>query len=282
MNIYLIIPAHNEEEFIGKTLQSLVDQTLLPTKILVVNDHSTDDTTAVVERFAKKYSFISMLNINSSEEHLPGSKVVQAFCQGLESVDSNYDLLCKFDADLIFPKDYLERLTTAFDKNPKLGISGGFCAIEKNNSWHRENLTDKDHVRGALKAYRKECFKTIGGLRKSMGWDTADELLALFHDWEVKTFDCDVQHLRPTGLTYNQAAKYKQGEAFYKLRYGWGITFIASAKLAFLKKDFQLFKDYMHGFQLAKKNKASFLVNEKEGSWIRKYRWKKIKQKLIG
>jgi hypothetical protein len=30
---------------------------------------------------------------------------------------------------------------------------------------------------GALKAYRKETFKEIGGLKAQMGWDTVDELL---------------------------------------------------------------------------------------------------------
>ena len=44
MKYYIIIPAYNEEAFMSLTLQSLVEQTVLPTKIVVVNDNSTDKT----------------------------------------------------------------------------------------------------------------------------------------------------------------------------------------------------------------------------------------------
>ena len=59
MNYYIIIPAHNEEKFISLMLQSLVEQTVLPSKIVVVNDNSTDKTTEIVLAFAEKHSFIS-------------------------------------------------------------------------------------------------------------------------------------------------------------------------------------------------------------------------------
>ena len=50
MKYYIIIPAHNEEQFISLTLQSLVDQTLLPSKIVVVNDSSTDKTKEIASQ----------------------------------------------------------------------------------------------------------------------------------------------------------------------------------------------------------------------------------------
>ena len=79
-----------------------------------------------------------------------------------------------------FPQNYLEQLSTHFKENNQLGMASGFCYIEKNGEWILENLTRKDHIRGALKAYRKDCFLQIGGLKPSMGWDTVDELLAKF------------------------------------------------------------------------------------------------------
>ncbi|MCB0387683.1 MAG: glycosyltransferase family 2 protein, partial [Winogradskyella sp.] len=51
MNFYIVIPAHNEEAYIKQTLESLVTQTLLPKQLVVVNDHSTDKTQQIVERF---------------------------------------------------------------------------------------------------------------------------------------------------------------------------------------------------------------------------------------
>ncbi|WP_025744002.1 glycosyltransferase family 2 protein [Aquimarina pacifica] len=282
MKIYIVIPAHNEEKFIAKTLQSLVAQSLLPQKIVVVNDHSTDQTRKIVNQFVTQYDFIEIIDTASSEDHMPGSKVINAFNEGYNTLDQDYEIICKFDADLIFPADYLEKITNWFKEDDRIGMVGGFCYIKKNDRWILENLTNKDHIRGALKAYRKSCFKDIEGLKPAMGWDTIDELLAQYHNWQIKTdTTLHVKHLKPTGNTYNQKSKYKQGEAFYRMRYGFWITLIASVKLGLLKKQPVLIKDYIIGYYKAKREQQPFLVSKTEGVYIRTLRWKKIKEKLF-
>ena len=281
MNFYIIIPAHNEAYSIALTLNSLVNQTLLPKRVVVVNDNSTDGTQSIVNGFASKHPWVLLVNSKSSNEHLPGSKIINAFYKGFEILDENYDVLCKFDADLIFPSNYLEELAIHFNKNPTLGMAAGFCYIEKNGNWVLENLTRKDHIRGALKAYRKACFLKIGKLKPSMGWDTVDELLAKFYGWDILTDETlHVKHLKPTGISYNKASKYLQGEAMYKMRYGFVITFISALKLAYKKRSFSLFKDYLAGYFKAKKNNIAFLVSEEEGKFIRDLRWKGMKNKF--
>ncbi|WP_278036404.1 glycosyltransferase [Flavobacterium nitratireducens] len=282
MKYYLVIPAHNEEEFISLTLASLISQTLLPKKVVIVNDNSTDRTAEIVQAFAKEHPYISLVEKKSSAIHLPGSKVIQAFQTGFETLDEDYDVIVKLDADLIFPLNYFETITKHFQSDEKIGMVGGFCYIEKNGEWVLENLTDKDHIRGALKAYRKETFKQIGGLRPQMGWDTVDELLCKFYNWKVVTDESlKVKHLKPTGANYNKTARYKQGEAFYTLGYGFWITAIASAKLAMMKKKPLLFFDYIQGFLKAKSEKKPLLVNEEQAQFIRRYRLKKMKEKII-
>jgi glycosyltransferase involved in cell wall biosynthesis len=282
LNFHIIIPAHNEEDYIGKTLESLVQQTLLPKAVIVVNDNSTDQTQRICEDYASIHPYISVLNSTSSNKHLPGSKIINAFNKGLAVLDNDYDIICKFDADLIFPKDYLEKIANHFKANTKLGMASGFCYVEKNNKWILENLTNKDHIRGALKAYRKDCFNQIGHLKPSMGWDTVDELLAKYHGWGILTDETlHVKHLKPTGQSYNKASKYMQGEAMYKMRYGFGITLISAIKLASKKGSFRLFKDYMSGYFRAKSNKIEFLVSKDEGKFIRDLRWKGIKSKFL-
>ena len=282
MNFYIIIPAHNEARSIGLTLDSLIHQTLQPKRVVVVNDNSTDNTQHIVETYAKKHPFISLVNSKSSNVHLPGSKIINAFYKGYEILDENYDVLCKFDADLVFPSNYLEQLAHHFNKNKKLGMVAGFCYIEKNGDWILENLTRKDHIRGALKAYRKTCFLQIGKLKPSMGWDTVDELLAKFYGWDLLTDESlHVKHLKPTGIGYNKASRYLQGEAMYKMRYGFVITFISALKLAYKKGSFSLFKDYLVGYFKARKNKIPFLVSKEEGKFIRDLRWKGMKNKFL-
>ena len=283
MNYYIVIPAHNEEAFISLTLESLISQTILPKKVVVVNDNSTDKTAEIVLAFAKENPFITLVNKTSSAIHLPGSKVIQAFHKGFETLDSDYDVIVKLDADLILPLNYFERILSVFEKEATIGMAGGFAYIEKNGQWILENLTDKDHIRGAFKAYRKDCFNQIGNLKPAMGWDTVDELLAKFYGWKVVTDDSlIVKHLKPTGANYNQTARYKQGEAFYTLGYGFLITAIASAKLAFMKKKPLLLLDYIKGFWKAKSAKTPLLVTKEQAKFIRNYRLQKMKQKLLG
>jgi len=117
LKFYIIIPAHNEEDYIGLTLQSLVNQSLLPKRIVVVNDNSTDATQRIVEQYIKDYDFISLINSSSSNKHLPGTKIVNAFYKGFETLDDDYDVVCKYDADLIFPTNYLEKLAYHFGTN---------------------------------------------------------------------------------------------------------------------------------------------------------------------
>lgn len=281
MNVYIIIPAHNEENTISLTLDSLSNQTLLPKQVVVVNDNSTDKTETIIKSYTEKYSWISLINSKSSDQHLPGSKIINAFYKGYEALDSNYDVICKFDADLIFPNNYLEQISKHFNKNKNLGMASGFCYIKKNNNWILENLTRKDHIRGALKAYRKECFLQIGKLKPSMGWDTVDELLAKYYKWDILTDESlHVKHLKPTGISYNKASKYLQGEAMYKMRYGFIITLISALKLAYKKGSFSLFKDYMTGYFKAKRKNIAYLVSKDEGKFIRDLRWKGIRNKI--
>jgi glycosyltransferase involved in cell wall biosynthesis len=282
LNFYIIIPAHNEQDSIALTLDSIVSQTLKPKRLVIVNDNSTDDTQKIVESYAEKHEWIQLVNSKSSDTHLPGSKIINAFYKGFETLDEHYDVICKFDADLIFPNDYLEQLAFHFNKNSQLGMVAGFCYIKKNNDWILENLTRKDHIRGALKTYRKDCFLQIGKLKPSMGWDTVDELLAKYYGWEILTDESlHVKHLKPTGISYNKASKYLQGEAMYKMRYGFIITLISALKLAYKKGSFSLFKDYVTGYFKARKNNIAYLVSNEEGKFIRNLRWKGMLKKFF-
>ena len=70
-------------------LASLVNQTMLPKKVVVVNDNSTDNTSKIITKFCDKYTWITKINITSSRAHVPGSKVIRAFNSGLKTLDNN-------------------------------------------------------------------------------------------------------------------------------------------------------------------------------------------------
>lgn len=279
MIFYVVIPAHNEEAFLGKTLESLVNQSLKPSRIVVVNDNSTDGTQGIIDAYSARYSFIEGVSVISSEAHAPGSKVINAFYKGFEKLNTDFDVICKFDADLIFPSNYLETVAKVFKNSEDVGVAGGFCYIEKNGAWQLEDLTGKDHVRGALKSYRKECLHDIGGLRKAMGWDTIDELLAQYHGWKLKTLpSLQVKHLKPTTTAYAKRSGHLQGAAFKRMRYGFLLTLIAAIKLAWKKNSLSYFLTCLQGFISEKNN---YLVSPAEGKFIRTLRWRNIRRKLL-
>lgn len=281
MNFAIIIPAHNEEAFIGLTLKSLCSQSHPPAELIVVNDNSSDSTGAIAEEYSKTYNFVKVVHATSNDAHLPGSKIINAFYKGYETLTSSYDIVCKFDADLIFPNNYLEQISQHFKSDELLGMAAGFCEIETQNGWELENLTGRDHIRGALKAYRRDCFDDIGGLRSSMGWDTLDELLAKYYGWKILTDpNLRVKHLKPTGENYAKQVKGIHGEALYKLRYGFTLTAITGIKMALKKRSFTVLHQYLYGYRNSKSQKLEFLVDEHQGEFIRKLRWNGILKKL--
>ena len=281
LRIYIIIPAHNEGRLLEEALQSLVNQSRLPEKLVLVNDHSTDNTGSIMNDFADRYEWIGMIDRKSSADHLPGSKVIEAFNEGLASVDEDFDIICKFDADIVFPRNYLERISDEFESDSSIGIAGGIPYIEVNGEWKFENIASRDHVRGPVKAYRKACFEAIGGLRSAVGWDTLDVLLAEYHGWQVRTLkDLHVKHLKPTGKSYRKSTKLLQGQALYRMRYGLLLSFIALTKSSFQRKQLSFLHNGLYGYLKARSEKQEFLVNKEEGQFIRSLRWKNIRLKL--
>lgn len=278
----IIIPAFNEGKFIAQCLDSLANQSLKPKSIIVVDDSSTDDTPIIIQKFQKEYNFINYVFNPAANIHKPGQKVIKAFYQGFEYLNINeYDVICKFDADLIFPRNYLEEISRFFLKNNKIGLCGGSCSILKNKQWQIENLTNNDHIRGALKAYRIKAFNDIGGLCKQMGWDTADEIKLRYQGWEVQTIKgLSVKHLKSTGDSYTNEYYKKQGQVFYALRYGMLLSIIAAFKMANKRGVFLKGFDILKQYRKSKQKQLKFLLSPEEGQFLRQYRWKQIWKKF--
>lgn len=298
MKFLIIIPAHNEEKNIVFTLKSLKSQTFQNFHCVIVNDGSTDKTLSVVQKFIEDDNFLKfkILNLPKSS-HEPGAKVVKTFNEGLKSAQLNhYQIFCKFDADIVFPQDYLEKINDVYEKNPKAGMVSGIVCIQKNKNeeefathklynfttsdgWIFENLSSKNHVRGPIKSYRKECFFAMNGLRPVLGWDNIDVMLAQKNGWEILTIkDLWVKHLRPTAYLYKKQKAEKLGEYFYNIGLSFPLAAISSAKSSFKNKSILELFVTMKSF--LKQNSERNLTKE-EIIFIRKLRWNAIFNKKI-
>ncbi|SHJ89951.1 glycosyltransferase family 2 protein [Epilithonimonas mollis] len=302
MKFLIIIPTHNEEKNISQCLDSLRNQTFRDFVCVIVNDGSTDRTSEIINESAIQDSRFHVLNLETSE-HQPGAKVVRTFNKGLYSVDlKEFDVICKYDADIVFPKNYLEKVNKVFELNQKAGMVSGLVYIRnyrqnpeirnlrnpnenwldfsnKNQDWVFENLSSKNHVRGPVKAYRKECFQDMNGLRAVLGWDNLDVLLAKKNDWEVVTIkELWVKHLRPTAYKYADQKAEKLGQYFYNIGLNLPLAMISSAKSSFKNRSPKEFFMTISSFLKQKEQRD---LSDEEISFIRNLRWKEALKNIF-
>jgi biofilm PGA synthesis N-glycosyltransferase PgaC len=201
MTKYVVITAARDEgRYIESTIHALLHQTIVPQQWIIVNDGSSDDTGEIVERYAKRYPWVTTVHLPNRGFRKAGGGVIEAFNAAYMNIrSSSWDFLVKLDADLSFAPDYFQRCFAEFKKDAQLGIAGG-------GIYHRElgELVLEPgplfHVRGATKVYKRECWDTLGGLLPAPGWDTIDEVKANMLGWSTRTFpELQLVHHKFTG-----------------------------------------------------------------------------------
>ena len=198
---YVIVsPVRDEEQYIEKTIHSVVRQTIQPTEWIIVDDGSRDRTGRIIDDCAAEYPWITAVHRADRGLRVPGTGVMEAFYFGYHSLESaDWGSIVKLDGDVGLERDYFERCFERFSRDPKLGICGGMMYCVKNGGLTLE-ANPIFHVRGPIKLYRRPCWEDIGGLIKAPGWDTVDEVQANRLGWHTKSFsDLKVIHYRPTG-----------------------------------------------------------------------------------
>ncbi|NJB37196.1 glycosyltransferase [Croceivirga sp. JEA036] len=281
MQISIIIPAHNEAKYLNACLASFVAQTQPPDELIVVDDNSTDETYQIAASFATRHPWITIVQRKSEDVHIPGKKVVDTFNFGLQKTKIAYDLIGKFDADIILPPNYFEVMRNRFKANWLLGMCSGVLHLEKNGVWRFEGIANKNHVRGPIKLYYRQLFELMGGLKPGVGWDTVDTLLCTFHDFQIETDEnLIVKHLRPTGHGYSVKSYQQKGKALYQMRYDVVLAKIALLKMALQAKSPLLYLQGIVGYLKAFFTSTKPFVTKAEGKYIRKHRWKGVLSKL--
>lgn len=204
----LVTPAKNEEDYIEKTLASVVSQSILPRRWVIVSDGSTDRTDQIVADYAERYNFIRLVR-RESGGHSFGSKV-HAFRVGYEELhDVSYDFIGNLDADIELPNDYYELLFHRFADDDQLGLSGGTRLDSVNGEFVKANFSELD-IGGAYQLFRRECYEEIGGYMplEMGGVDTVAGIMARYRGWRVRGFrDIIVRHYRPTGTAQGNVAR---------------------------------------------------------------------------
>jgi len=221
MKYVLITPARNEAAFIAKTLDSMVGQTVLPERWVIVDDGSTDETGEIVQRYASRYPWIELVRLPEHRDRSFAGKV-HAFNAGLERVQSlQPDVIGNLDADLSFEPDYLEFLMRKFSDDPKLGVAGT-PFIEDGYDSTRDSFEGENHVAGGCQLFTRQCFQEVGGYiaNRAGGIDWIAVTTARMKGWKTRSFaEKRFHHYRTLGTAgrSNAWASFSYGEKDYYL-----------------------------------------------------------------
>ena len=195
----LITPARNEAEYIPKVIESMVGQTVQPSKWVIVNDGSTDDTENIVMQASKTYPVIQLIRSKGELNRSFGSKAL-AFQKGYQALQNlMFDYVGNLDADVTMEPHYYERILEEMLKNPRLGVVSGVVWDRTGNKFKRVT-SNLNHAVGAVQFWRRECFEAVGGYRPATvgGIDSLAELTARMKGWHTRSFpDLPVYHHKP-------------------------------------------------------------------------------------
>ena len=196
----VITPVRDEEKHMEATIEAVAGQTIRPTEWVIVDDGSSDRTGDIIDQYAAKFSWISVVHRSNRGFRKSGGGVVEAFYDGYDRLRCNdWDFVVKLDGDLTFARTYFEKCFEHFERDAKLGVGGGEIYHDVGGVQKLE-ANPKFHVRGATKIYRRDCWEAIGGLLRAPGWDTIDEVKANMLGWKTYSFgELQLVHHRLTG-----------------------------------------------------------------------------------
>jgi len=222
-NYVLITAARNEEAFIGATIKSILVQTRLPKKWVIVSDGSTDHTDEIIEHHMKQASFIEFIRRESgSNQDIDFSSKVFAINAGYDLLkNETYDYIGHLDADITFEPNYYDLVIDKFEQNLLLGIAGGFIFEPSHGEFKSRLHNTTRSVAGGIQLFRRECYNAIGGFipLKRGGEDWYAEVVARLKGWEVASFPgLHAFHHKPGRLVRGEIKEsFRQGAMDYYL-----------------------------------------------------------------
>jgi poly-beta-1,6-N-acetyl-D-glucosamine synthase len=238
--LLIVSPVRNESAHLERVVRAVAAQTRRPDVWVVVDDGSTDDTRAVLERLASRYEFMTVIDAptgvpDGARDRLAAAAAPRAFNLGLHSVDwQSFTHIAKLDGDTELPSSYFELLLNHFARRPGLGLAGGVRRELVDGHEVLERVPTRHHVPGALKCYTRACFEAIGGMHERLGWDTIDEVYARMRGFETQTFtELVAVHHRPWGSADGQLrGRARHGRCAYIVHYPLPWALLRAVKTA--------------------------------------------------
>lgn len=233
--VSVIIPAHNEEKNIERTIKSILKANYPKEKeIIVVNDGSTDNTKKILEKISKRYREVKFFNT----QHLGKAKALNF---GIKKAKA--EILIILDADSEIEKNGLIKISQPFSDKKVKAVGGVIRAkLNKNpltwfqdldyvisSSWRY--ICDKvnaGYMLPGFAAFRKKELEKVGGFSSDTFSEDIDVGLKLKgNDYEVRMSEA---------VIYTAVPKTINGLIQQRIRWGrGGIQVIKKHKNLFFK-----------------------------------------------
>lgn len=149
-SVDVVVPMHNEEQVIGRTLDALL-RSSYPIHILLVDDGSTDHTVSAVRPYLAAHRHIRLLTQENRGKSVALNNAIAA---------STSDILVCIDADTLVGPDTIRQLTKRF-VNEKVAAVSGNLRVANLSNWLTFNQ-DMEYI--CISNYEREIFERVNGI----------------------------------------------------------------------------------------------------------------------
>lgn len=279
MKYSVVIPAKNEEQNIKGTIESIVNQTISPECVLIIDDGSTDRTLEIILELEEKHPCVKHIINNGEKTYKLGGHIVQLFNKGvneLKNLGFKSDWFIKLDADITFGNNFIEKISSYIEDDSIGIISGTPCFIENNQKILE--ISPPWHTHGQFKIYRDKFLEKVNGIPESLGWDTADNIKAMslgFITTTVKEINY-LMHRKIGGKSSLKKGRINHGIGCYVLNYSF-TYFILKALHDLFKAPYMFGVYYLIvGYIKAIVQKPNKILTNKESYILRKLLWQSL------
>jgi cellulose synthase/poly-beta-1,6-N-acetylglucosamine synthase-like glycosyltransferase len=222
--VVVVSPCRDEARTLERTIACMEAQTQPPVRWVVVDDGSSDATPEILAAACARIPWLRVVRRADRGFRKVGGGVIDAFYEGLESVDVPYDFVAKMDVDLEFSPRYLEHILGHFARDSRLAAASGKVFRPEGDGFVEEFMID-EMVAGQFKLYRREAFERIGGFVREVMWDGIDFHCARRAGYRTASLpdpELRIVHLRLMGSSDKSVYRGR-------LRWGRGQWFMGSS-----------------------------------------------------